>query len=90
MNRVSGDRRFAINPNSDGSWTMYDGANTMWNQGITQKAGNVGIGTTNPKSKLAVSGLPKTPPDTSGMAGMLCVTNDGNIWVDDDSIYDCT
>ena len=51
--------------------------------------GNVGIGTMNPLSKLAISGLPNTPPDASGNAGVVCVTNDGNLWIDDDGINDC-
>ena len=52
-------------------------------------SGNVGIGATNPQAKLAVSGLPTAPPDTSGSAGMVCVTNDGNFWLDNDGTYDC-
>ncbi|MEK6983839.1 MAG: hypothetical protein AABX33_04665 [Nanoarchaeota archaeon] len=54
-----------------------------------KQGGNVGIGTTNPVSKLAVAGLPIAPPDQSGTAGMLCVTNNGNIWIDNDGTYDC-
>jgi len=45
-------------------------------------SGRVGVGTIDPKSKLAVSGLPSSAPDGSGLAGMLCITNDGNIWID--------
>ncbi len=52
----SGGRRFAVNPNSDGSWNLYDGANAKWNQGITQKEGNVGIGVVAPKQKLEING----------------------------------
>jgi len=44
----------------------------------------VGIGTSNPQSRLAVSGLPNTPPDSSGTRGLVCITNDGNMWIDDD------
>ncbi|MCA9939842.1 MAG: hypothetical protein KC418_14460 [Anaerolineales bacterium] len=43
-------------------------------------AGNVGIGTTNPLSRLAVSGLPNSAPDGSGFGGLLCITNNGNIF----------
>ena len=48
--------------------------------------GNVGIATLHPLSKLAVRGLPGTPPDTSGTNGVLCITNDGNIWIDTDVV----
>jgi hypothetical protein len=51
--------------------------------------GNIGIGVTNPQSKLAVAGLPNSAPDGSGTKGILCITNNGNIWVDDDGTYDC-
>ncbi len=50
---------------------------------------NVGIGTTTPGSKLAVVGLPTSPPDASGNQGTVCITNDGNMWVDDDGVNDC-
>ncbi|RJQ56913.1 MAG: hypothetical protein C4526_00450, partial [Nitrospiraceae bacterium] len=48
---------------------------------------NVGIGTRTPLSKLAVNGLPTAPPsgDTSGTKGILCITNNGNIWIDTNS-----
>lgn len=51
--------------------------------GDTYIEGRVGIGMWTPlKSKLGVKGLPTSPPDASGVAGMLCITNDGNIWID--------
>ena len=53
-------------------------------------AGNVGIGTASPLSKLAVTGLPTSPPDPSGNAGVVCVTNDGNFWLDNDGTADCS
>jgi hypothetical protein len=40
--------RLAINGLSTGAFTMYDYAAGSWTAGITQKSGNVGIGTTTP------------------------------------------
>ena len=60
---------FAINPNSDGSWTAYDWGAGAWSSGITQKAGNVGIGTSDPTQKLDVAGYAR------GATG-LCIGND--------------
>lgn len=40
-------------------------------------------------SKLAIGSMPNSPPDASGNDGVLCITNDGNVWVDDDGTYDC-
>jgi hypothetical protein len=40
----SGLGRLALNGNSDGSWTAYDNGTGNWTPGITQRAGNVGIG----------------------------------------------
>lgn len=56
---------------------------------IIKSDGNVGIGTYTPLSKLAVSGLPTSPPDASGNAGVVCVTNNGNFWLDNDGTNDC-
>jgi len=52
-------------------------------------SGNVGIGVASPVSKLAVAGLPTSPPDTSGNAGIVCATNNGNFWLDNDGVADC-
>lgn len=51
--------------------------------------GDVGIGTRDPLSKLAVNGLPTAQPDASGNAGVVCVTIDGNFWRDNDGTIDC-
>ncbi len=51
--------------------------------------GYVGIGTTSLVSRFAVKGLPTNKPDTSGNAGGVCVTNDGNFWLDTDGTNDC-
>jgi len=48
-------KRFALNANSDASWTLFDGV-SKWNAGITQKSGNVGIGTTSPDTLLHLEG----------------------------------
>lgn len=45
---------------------------------------NVGIGNTTPLSKLAVSGLPTSPPDASYSKNLVCITDDGNMWIDTD------
>jgi hypothetical protein len=42
--------RLAINGNINGSWTAFDYAAGNWIGGITQKSGNVGIGTTDPST----------------------------------------
>lgn len=34
--------------------------------------------------KLNINSLPNTPPDGSGTRGIVCITNNGNMWVDDD------
>ncbi|MDW7773186.1 MAG: hypothetical protein SCH71_09890 [Desulfobulbaceae bacterium] len=53
--------------------------------------GNVGIGTSPmnpPLSRLAVNGLPTAPPDDSGSA-ILCITANGNLWIDIDATNVC-
>ncbi|MCP3890722.1 MAG: hypothetical protein GY702_17900 [Desulfobulbaceae bacterium] len=75
------------------SYLMFYTANTnnvhATEQMRIDKDGNLGVGTMNPLSKLAVSGLPTSPPDVSGNAGVVCVTNDGNFWLDNDGTADC-
>ncbi len=58
---------------------------------LINENGNVGIGTTNPLSKLAVVGLPSGTNDTvtdGNLAGALCVTNTGNLYIDTDGSCD--
>jgi len=55
------------------------------NKLLVTQDGNLGIGTTNPQSRLAVNGLPTAPPDGSGNKGIVCITNDGNMWIDTNS-----
>jgi hypothetical protein len=47
-------RRFALNTLATGGWTIYDGAGAVWNSGLSQEGGNVGIGTVPIARKLAV------------------------------------
>ncbi|NPA33663.1 MAG: DUF2341 domain-containing protein [Chlorobi bacterium] len=56
---------------------------------IQRLSGNVGIGISNPASKLAIKGLPTYPPDTSPSIGCICVTQRGNLWIDADGQCDC-
>jgi hypothetical protein len=44
--------RFALNGNTNGSWSMFDYASNAFTIGITQSSGNVGIGTTTPTAQL--------------------------------------
>lgn len=69
-------------PEGDSKWSTY--SNHIYYSG-----GNVGIGTSDPLSKLSIKGLPLSAPDSSGVAGALCVTNDGNLWLDGDGVSDC-
>ncbi|MBI1729028.1 hypothetical protein HY229_09370 [Candidatus Acetothermia bacterium] len=50
--------------------------------GLLVTSGKVGIGNANPLSKLAVSGLPNSAPSGEALAGVLCITVNGNIWID--------
>ena len=56
---------------------------------VIDSDGDIGIGTTSPASKLAVHGLPTSAPDNSGNAGIVCVTKDGNFWLDNVGAADC-
>jgi hypothetical protein len=54
LQRAGGANVLALNTNSNGSWTMFDYASDSYSAGITQKSGNVGIGTTAPGAKLDI------------------------------------
>lgn len=56
IGNTAGVPRFALNGNTDGSWTLYDFASGNWSAGITQKAGNVGVGTQSPVTNFHVVG----------------------------------
>lgn len=47
-------RRFALNTLTSGGWVLYDGGSGIWNQGLAQQGGNVGLGTTSPDAKLKI------------------------------------
>lgn len=76
----SGYRNYAViqsKPNdapNDGTSTRYLILNS--------DGGNVGVGTTTPNSRLAVSGLSSAPPSDETTTGILCITSSGSIWVD--------
>jgi hypothetical protein len=52
----SQQRRFAINTLANGGWTMYDGGSNIWNQGLIQTNGLVGLGAPPVSNKLEVNG----------------------------------
>jgi len=52
----AGTPRFAINPQSDGSWRLYDAYGGVWNMGLVQRNGKVGINTSSPAYTLDVDG----------------------------------
>lgn len=69
---------FAINPQTNGSWFMYDRAGnggTVWTVGLTQANGNVGIGKAVAASKLDVDGA----INTSSTVTLAAVPNFRNI-----------
>jgi hypothetical protein len=51
-----GINALAINPSSQGSWTLFDNAAGQWTPSITSLRGNIGIGTLNPQAMLDVAG----------------------------------
>ena len=71
----AGQLSFALNPLSNGAWTMYDRAasnGASWTAGITQRSGNIGIGTASPLQRLQLGGNTSTPtatPDAISLGG---------------------
>ena len=50
----SNARRFALNTLATGAWLAYDGGSGVWNPGLSQLGGRVGIGTASPETTLHV------------------------------------
>ncbi len=48
VSNETGTPRFALNVNADGSWVTYDRATGSYAPGIAQRAGRVGVATTDP------------------------------------------
>ncbi len=74
----------ALGGAATGNWSLFNAS--PYNNYF---AGNVGLGTTNPLSKLAVSGLPTAPPDASSASYIVCIDPSGNMWIDNDGTNDC-
>ena len=79
---------WAITARSSGAFTISKEG--VGNSILANDSGFVGIGNDSPMSPLAVGNLPTSAPDASGNAGVVCVTNDGNFWLDNDGTADCS
>ncbi len=84
---------FALNPQSNGSFTIYDHAAGSYIAGITQSSGNVGIGTTTPRQALSVNGgvsITGALYDSAASPGsdgyVLQSTGSGTQWTDPSSL----
>ena len=81
LKRSGGANVMAINTNSNGSWTMFDYAAGSYTSGITQKSGNVGIGTSSPRVQTEIQGLAQATAnisDTGNSKGTLQVSDTAN------------
>ena len=81
LKRSGGANVMAINTSANGSWTMFDYAAGTYTSGITQKSGNVGIGTTLPDFALDIEAV------SSGVQLQIgrTVTSAGSTWMGSDS-----
>ncbi len=61
----------AINTLADGGWQLYDGGNNTWNAGLTQWAGNIGLG-------IEATGSTKLYVATATGYGMIGTTQGAN------------
>jgi hypothetical protein len=52
----NGTPAFALNPESNGAWQMFDYAAGSWNSELSGADGNIGINTGSPQAKLDVEG----------------------------------
>jgi hypothetical protein len=99
---ASGDRSTAMGSGSEASGD-YSTAMGIWAKATHENSFVVGLSslyentacesTEEEQFKIcgtfAVDGLPTSEPDASGTAGIVCVTNDGGFWIDNDGTYDC-
>ena len=68
------------------TFTHFDGVSWVDRMVLT-KEGYMGLGNLTPQSRLAVAGLPTSPPAGSTTQGAVCITTDGDMWIDADA--DC-
>lgn len=51
---ASQQRRFAINTLATGGWQLFDGGSSIWNAGLMQLGGRLGLGTVSPAAKFDI------------------------------------
>jgi hypothetical protein len=78
-------RRFAINTLASGGWLMYDGGSGIWNAGIGQLNGRLGIGTVVPEDQLHIKSTQSPslrldgPVNSAGLGARLRFTEDSGV-----------
>ena len=73
LNQTS-QRRFALNTSTNGGWTIYDGAGAVWNAGLRQVGGRLGLGTTPLSHKFEVTNT------GNFSAGVFLLSNSASSW----------